>query len=121
MNLLYWHMMCVFGWAVFIVSLAKSLECGEYPKFVSFLSLFFMAAVLLIGTKLMLNFPEVAKSGMWIHVKLSIDIIAMILNIYLVYIVMKRKIVKKTTAAAIFWITVLMFGLMYYLTLFKPF
>jgi len=121
MNLLYLHMLLVFAWAVFMVSLAKSLQCGENSKVSAVLSLLFMVAVLFVGTKLMLAFPNVAKSGLWIHTKLSIDILAMLVNIYLAVLVFKNKTVSPKTGSVFYWATVIMFMAMYYLTLFKPF
>jgi len=76
---------------------------------------------LFVGTKLMLLFPSVVKSGMWIHVKLSIDILAMLVNIYLVYIVLKNKTISQKLSSILYWAVVLMFLMMYGLTLFKPF
>jgi len=121
MNLIYLHMLLVFGWAVFMVSLAKSVESRENSKILALISLFFMFSVLFVGTKLMLVFPQVAKSGLWIHTKLSIDILAMLLNIYLVYVVFKNKKISVKVSKTIYWTTVAMFMGMYYLTLFKPF
>jgi len=121
MTFLNMHMMFVFYWAVFMVSLAKSIECGENSKILALLSVVFMLMVLFVGTKLMLAFPQVAKSGLWIHTKLSIDILAMLLNLYLAFIVFKKKSVSKKLSQIIYWLSVAMFGGMYYLTLFKPF
>ncbi|ACM92745.1 hypothetical protein NAMH_0654 [Nautilia profundicola AmH] len=121
MNLLYLHMLFVFGWAVFMVSLAKSVACKENSKILAVLSLIFMLLVLYIGTKLMLAFPQVAKSGLWIHTKLSIDILAMLLNIYLAFIAFKNKTLSNTLSHVIYWTSVIMFAAMYYLTLFRPF
>ncbi|GAB6074726.1 hypothetical protein [Nautilia lithotrophica] len=121
MNLLYLHMLLVFGWAVFMVSLVKSVECRENSKILGLLSLILMLSVLFVGTKLMLAFPQVAKSGLWIHTKLSIDILAMLLNIYLAFVVFKNKNISIKLARIIYWISIIMFGSMYYLTLFKPF
>ena len=115
------HMMAVFCWAVFLVSLVQSLRCSQYSKLLAVLSLVFMLIVLFVGTKLMLLFPSVVKSGMWIHVKLSIDILAMLVNIYLVYIVLKNKAISQKLSSILYWAVVLMFLMMYGLTLFKPF
>jgi len=121
MNLMYLHMLFVFCWAVFMVSLAKTLECGENSKILALLSIVFMLAVLFVGTKLMLTFPDIVKSGQWIHIKLLIDIFAMLLNIYMAFVVFKKKNVSKKLSSIIYWISVAMFGIMYYLTLYKPF
>jgi len=121
MNLMLWHMLLVFFWAVFMISLAKSIACRENSKILAVLSLIFMFSVLFVGTKLMLLFPQVAKSGMWIHVKLSIDIIEMLVNIYMAYVVFKKKEISSKKAQTLYWSTVLLFAAMYSLTLFKPF
>ena len=121
MWLLNLHMMVVFCWAVFLVSSVQSLRCNQFSRFLAVLSVIFMLSVLFIGTKLMLLFPSVAKSGMWIHVKLSIDILAMLVNIYLVYVVFKNKTISQKLSDILYWAIVLMFLIMYGLTLFKPF
>ena len=115
------HIMAVFCWAVFLISLVQSIKCNQNSKFLAILSIIFMLSVLFIGTKLMLLFPEVAKSGMWIHLKLSIDILTMFVNIYLVYIVLKNKTISQKLSSILYWAVVLMFLMMYGLTLFKPF
>jgi putative membrane protein len=121
MWLLNLHMMVVFCWAVFLSGLAQSVRCNQNSKILAVLSFIFMLSVLLVGTKLMLLFPSVAKSGMWIHVKLSIDILAMLVNIYLVYVVFKNKTISQKLSDIIFWIIIIIFTVMYALTLFKPF
>ena len=121
MNLIAVHMFVVFCWAVFLVSLSESIICNKNSKVLAVFSLVFMFMVLFVGTKLMLLFPSVAKSGMWIHVKLSIDILAMLVNIYLVYIVLKNKTISQKLSSILYWAVVLMFLMMYGLTLFKPF
>jgi len=121
MNLLYLHMLFVFLWAIFMVSLAKSVECGEKSKISALLSLIFMLLVLFMGTKLMLLFPNVSKSGQWIHIKLSIAVLAMLINIYLAFVVYKDKKVSAKIAKAIYWLVIVMFIFMYVFTLYKPF
>ncbi len=121
MNLVSIHMLAVFCWAVFMVSLAKSLMYGEKSRLLAGLSLFFMFAVLLVGTKIMLMMPQIIKTGMWIHVKLSFDIVVMLENVYLAIIVFKSKPVNNKIVSFIYWSSVLMFVAMYYLTMFRPF
>jgi putative membrane protein len=121
MYLLPLHMLLVFAWGASLLSLIKSVQLGENSKILSLLSGLFMLAVLFVGTKLMLMFPGVAKSGMWIHVKLSIDIIAMLVNIYLIYAVFRQKHIKRKFSETLYWAVFLMFIAMYCLTLFKPF
>jgi putative membrane protein len=115
------HLLVVFCWAVFLVSLAQSLMYNQYSKLLASLSFIFMLSVLFIGTKLMLLFPSVAKSGMWIHIKLLIDILAMLVNIYLVFVVFKNKTISQKFARIIYLGVIVMFLVMYVLTLFKPF
>jgi putative membrane protein len=121
MNLISIHMLLVFCWAVFMVSLAKSLSCGEKSRLLAVLSLFFMFAVLFIGTEIMLMMPQITKSGMWLHVKLSFDILVMLENIYLAVIAFKSKPVNNKIVSFIYWSSILMFIAMYYLTMFRPF
>jgi putative membrane protein len=119
MNLLLLHMLLVFMWGCSFLALIKSVQLKEYSKILAVLSIVFMLSVLFVGTKLMLMFPNVAKSGMWIHIKLSIDILAMLVNIYVAYLAFKKK--EKKLLNILFWITLIMFAAMYYLTLYKPF
>ncbi|AZV46353.1 hypothetical protein C3L23_03420 [Nautilia sp. PV-1] len=121
MNLLYMHMMVVFCWGLFMVSLAKSVGCKENSKLLAIISIVFMGLVLYLGTKLMLAMPGISKSGNWLHVKLSIDILAMITNIYLSYLAFRNKNTSKLLSQILYWGSVVMFVCMYYLTLFKPF
>jgi len=120
MNLVAYHMIAVFGWALFLTSLILSLN-KKNSKVFAVLSLVFMFSVLFIGTKLMLMMPGIAKSGMWIHVKLSIDIAAMLLNVYLAVKVFKGAQIGEKAAGVFYWLNVGMFFAMYVLTLFRPF
>jgi len=113
------HMIFVFLWAVFLISFVKSLECKS-SKFLAVLSLIFMFLVLGVGTKIMLMFPEITKSGKWFHIKLAFAILAMVINIYFVYAAFKNKKLSKKFTEVIYWLLIVIFILMYYLTLFKP-
>jgi len=120
MNLLAMHMILAFCWGIFLITLLQSLSCAKRSKLLAFLSSVCMLAVLGVGTKIMLMIPSVAKSGNWIHIKLLVDIFAMIINLYALYVTLKGNINQKLFSV-LFWVTILMFISMYYLTLYKPF
>jgi len=80
-----------------------------------------MLIVLGVGTKLMLLNPAVAKSGAWLHVKLSFDILLMIENIYLLYVLFKSKKLSDKVYEILYWGSYLSFILMIALTMFRPF
>jgi uncharacterized membrane protein len=104
-----------------MVSLAKSVGCKENSKTLALISLLFMLLVLYLGVKLMLAMPGVSKNGNWLHVKLSIDILAMVTNIYLAYLSFKNKRISPVFSQILFWGSAGMFIAMYYITLFRPF
>ena len=121
MNLISIHILAVFCWAVFFVSLSESIKCNKNAKILAIFSFICMLIVLLVGTKLMLLFPSIVKSGIWIHIKLFIDILLMLINIYLIFIVFRKKTISIKIANIIFWFIIIMFLVMYGLTLFRPF
>jgi len=116
------HLLAVVSWVVFLLLLVKAVENDTPDKFIfSVLSLFFMFLVLYLGVRLMLLNPAVAKSGGWLHVKLSFDIVMMLFNIYLVYVVFKNKSVSSKFLEIAFWLSYIIFMFMLYLTMFRPF
>ncbi len=118
--LIQFHMIAVFLWAIFLITAINELKYRSSKCFV-IVSFLFMLIVLGIGTKIMLMFPSIAKSGIWLHVKLSFDIIVMIVNIYLLVFSFKGKTLTEKKAGILYWSVVCMFVLMYVLTLFRPF
>ncbi|WP_457560235.1 hypothetical protein [Caminibacter sp.] len=116
------HLLAVVSWVVFLLMLIKSVENNTADRYVFVvLSLFFMVLVLYFGVRLMLLNPAVAKSGGWLHVKLSFDILLMIYNLYLAYVVFRNKNISAKFLEISFWICYLIFMFMLYLTMFRPF
>ena len=116
------HLIAAVSWMVFLLLLIKSVQNNTADKFIfSIVSLFFMVLVLYFGVRLMLLNPNVAKSGGWLHVKLSFDILLMIFNLYLTYVVFRRKSISSKFLEISFWLTYLIFVFMLYLTMFRPF
>jgi len=114
------HMVAVFLWAVFLTTAINELKYKPSKLFLS-ISFLFMLIVLGVGTKIMLLYPEVTKSGNWLHIKLSFDIIVMLVNVYLLVIGFKNRTLEAKKADLLYWSVVFMFVLMYVLTLFRPF
>jgi len=116
------HFLVVMSWAIFLLSFIKSLQNDLRDKYLfGILSVIFMLAVLLVGTKMMLLNPSVAKSGLWIHTKLSIDIILMIENIFLLIVLFKKKIFSDKFYIIIYWFSYFAFMAMAGLSMFRPF
>jgi putative membrane protein len=116
------HLLVVFSWAIFLLQFIKSLENNLSDKYIfGILSVIMMLIVLGVGTKLMLLNPTVAKSGAWLHVKLSFDILLMIENVYLLYILFKNKTLSDKVYEILYWGSYLCFILMIALTMFRPF
>jgi putative membrane protein len=116
------HLLVVFSWAIFLLQFIKSLENNLSDKYIfGILSVIMMLIVLGVGTKLMLLNPVVAKSGAWLHVKLSFDILLMIENVYLLYILFKNKTLSDKVYEILYWGSYLCFILMIALTMFRPF
>jgi uncharacterized membrane protein len=84
----YWyglHFVLFFSYGVFFLQFIKSLQLNFQKKLFAFLSIAFMLLLLIDGVKLILLNPAVAKSGGWLHTKLSIFILVMLQNIYFVF------------------------------------
>jgi uncharacterized membrane protein len=90
-------------------------------KIFAILSIISMIAILGVGTKMMLMDHSVIKSGKWIHVKLSFDILLMIENLFLVNLLRKGKQVSKKCGNIMYIFTYISFMLMVFLTLTRPF
>ena len=116
------HLIAVFSWAVFLLQFIKSYQNDLDDKYIfGFLSLFMMFVVLFVGTKLMLLNSSVTKSGNWLHVKLSFDILLMIENITLLAFVFKHKTLSKKILEILYWLSYVAFVLMVALSVFRPF
>ncbi|WP_457561470.1 hypothetical protein [Caminibacter pacificus] len=115
------HLLFVISWVVFLLLLIKSIQNDTKDKVIfTLLSLFFMVAVLGVGTKMMLLNPSVAKVGIWLHVKLSFDILLMIENLILAFVVFKKKTISSKALEIMFWLSYSVFMFMVYLSVFKP-
>ncbi len=116
------HLLVVFSWAIFLLQFIKSLQNNLTDRYLfGILSVFMMLVALGIGTKLMLLNPGVAKVGVWLHVKLSFDILLMIENLYLLYVLFKNKTLSSKVYEILYWCSYGAFMLMIALTMFRPF
>jgi uncharacterized membrane protein len=115
------HLLFVISWVVFLLLLIKAVQNDTKDKVIfTLLSLFFMIAVLGVGTKMMLLNPSVSKSGNWLHVKLSFDILLMIENLILAFVVFKKKTISSKVLEIMFWLSYSVFMFMVFLSVFKP-
>ena len=116
------HLLLAFSWAIFLLTFIKSMQYDiNESKIFAFLSIISMIAILGVGTKMMLMDHSVIKSGKWIHVKLSFDILLMIENLFLVNLLRKGKQVSKKCGNIMYIFTYISFMLMVFLTLTRPF
>jgi len=116
------HFLVVMSWAIFLLEFIKTLQNNLKDKYLfGILSIIFMFIVLFVGTKLILLNPSVSKSGMWLHIKLSIDILLMIENVFLVTVLFKNKTFSDKFYISIYWLSYLAFMAMAGLSMFRPF
>ena len=116
------HFLVVMSWAIFLLEFIKTLQNNLKDKYLfGILSIIFMFIVLFVGTKLILLNPSVSKSGMWLHIKLSIDILLMIENVFLVIVLFKNKAFSDKFYISIYWLSYLAFMAMAGLSMFRPF
>ena len=118
MDYIYLHMILVFLWAIFLISFVLSFWFKKHQKVFLVVSSIFMALVFYTGIKLMHLFPSISKSGMWIHIKLTIILIVIGINLYLIF-----KFFKKSNINVLlhYSVSILSFFIMYVLVFFKPF
>ena len=118
MDYIYLHMILVFLWAIFLISFVLSFWFKKHQKVFLVVSSIFMVLVFYTGVKLMHLFPSISKSGMWIHIKLTVILVVMAINLYLIF-----KFLKKSSVNVLlyYFLTVLSFVGMYVLAFFKPF
>jgi len=117
------HLLAVVSWMVFLLQFIKSIK---YKKFTdgyifAFLSIFFMVILTYLGSKLIILNPSIEKAGGWFHLKLSIALIVMIENIYLIYKFLRKTDLKNKLLEIMYWVTYILFVIMLYLTMFRPF
>jgi len=117
------HLIAVVSWMVFLLQFIKSIEYKKITDsyIFGFLSFFFMIVLTYLGTKLILLNPDIEKSGNWLHFKLSLVVLIMIENLYLLYAVFKSKNFSNKILEIIYWFTYLLFMIILYLTMFRPF
>ena len=116
------HLLLAFSWAIFLLTFIKSMQYDiNESKIFAFLSIISMITILGVGTKMMLMDHSIIKSGKWIHVKLSFDILLMIENLFLVNLLRKGKQVSKKCGNIMYIFTYISFMLMVFLTLTRPF
>jgi len=118
---MYWwylnfHIIAGVSWIIFLLQFIR-----ERKLVFNVLSLFFMIAVLGIGTKVILLNPSIAKSGAWLHTKLSFVILLMIENLYLSFIFFIKKDISEFLSKLLYWITYAIFIIILVLSLFRPF
>ena len=117
------HLLVVVSWMLFLLQFIKAVE---YKKDIEgyifgFLSLFFMIIVLFIGIKMILMNSEVAKSGGWLHLKLTLVILLIIENIFFLFKFLKKKSISIKFAEILYWINYMFFMIILALSMFKPF
>ena len=117
------HLLVVVSWMLFLLQFIKAVEYKRDVEgyIFGFLSLFFMIIVLFIGTKMILMNPDVAKSGAWLHTKLSFVIVLMIENLFFLYKFFKKKSVSVKFAEISYWVSYMFFMFIFALSMFRPF
>ena len=117
------HLILAFLWAIFLLTFIKSMQHGDISesKIFGVLSVVSMVSILIIGTKMMLNDHSIIQSGKWIHLKLSLDIILMIENLFLLNLLKKGKQLSRKCGNIIYFFSLFSFVLMIILTMLKPF
>jgi len=117
------HLSLAFGWAFLLLTFIKSMQYKDRIESIIFGSLSFimMIAVLVAGVIIMLGDHSIIKSGKWIHVKLSIDIILMGETLFLLYLLKKGKFVSRKCGNIMYIFTALSFIGMILLTMLRPF
>jgi len=117
------HLLLAFLWAVFLLNFIKAMQNQNLTdsKIFGILSVISMIAILIVGTKMMLNDHSIIKSGKWIHTKLSFDIILMIENLFLLNLLRKNKFVSNKCGNIMFYFSLISFLIMITLTMLRPF
>jgi len=117
------HLLLAFVWAIFLLTFIKSMQNKNLTesKVFGILSLISMIAILIVGTTMMLNDHSIIKSGKWIHVKLSLDIILMLENLFLLKILKEGKFVSSKCGNIMYIFSLTSFLIMIVLTMLRPF
>ena len=117
------HLSLAFCWAIFLLSFIKSMQNKNLTdsKIFAVLSIISMLAILGIGTKMMLDNHSIIQSGKWIHVKLSLDIVLMIENLFLLKLLKQGKFVSSKCGNIMYYFSLLAYLCMITLTMLRPF
>jgi uncharacterized membrane protein len=117
------HLLLAFLWAIFLLTFIKSMQNQNLTesKLFGILSIITMIVILIVGTKMMLNDHSIIKSGKWIHVKLSLDIILMLENLFLLKILKQGKFVSSKCGNIMYFFSLFAFLSMIILTMLRPF
>ena len=114
------HVIAGVSWMVFLLSFIRSFESKSRVIF-NVLSLISMIVLLLLGIRLILLNPSVAKSGGWLHTKLSFVIILMLENLYLSFLSFKKKNLSKFVLEVMYWFSYILLVVILALSFFRPF
>ncbi len=108
---------------LFLLQFIKTIEYKNIKDeyIFGFLSLFFMIAVLFIGIKMILMNTGVAKSGGWLHFKLSLVVLLMIENIFFLFKFLKKKEIPVKFTEISYWLSFIFFIIILLLSMFRPF
>ena len=119
------HLLLAFSWAIFLLTFIKTLQNeieGKEVKLFALLSTISMIAVLIVGTKMMLMDHSIIKSGKWIHLKLSFDIVLMLENLFLLKLLFKdKKKLSRKCGNILYFFSYFAFMIMIFLTMTRPF
>ena len=116
------HFLLAMSWAIFLLSFIKSIQTDSKDKYLfGILSVVVMVAILVVGTKMMLLDHSIVKSGFWIHSKLLIDIFLMLENLFLLFVLFKKKEFSDKFYTISYWVSYVAFMVMVWLTMFRPF
>ena len=115
------HFILFFSYGLFFLQFIRALKTNSQIKFFAYLSIIFMFLLLADGIKLILLNHAIAKSGGWLHIKLSIFLIIIIENFYLVYSFFTKKFFSLKFYEILYWINYFLFIIMILLAIFKPF
>ena len=117
------HLALAFGWAMFLLTFIKTMQFKDIKesKIFGLLSFIFMLLVMMVGVKIMLSNHSIIKSGYWIHLKLSIDILLMLETLFLLNLLRVGKFISAKCGNIMYISTFIGFILMIFLTMLRPF
>ena len=123
MDLYLIHLLLAFSWAILLLTFIKSMQNKNITesKIFGILSTIAMIAILIVGTKMMLADHTIIKSGKWIHVKLSLDIILMLEDLFLLKLLKQGKFVSSKCGNIMYIFSFLAFLSMIILTMTRSF